>query len=66
MNTMLHLLLENPRLVVESGVVIPCALRDLLAIALDDHTSRFRNEVLYAYQGDGGALLHMFQPRHDR
>jgi hypothetical protein len=65
MEKLTSLLLEQPRAVVESGVVIPCALMDLLSMALDDRTCRFRSEVRYASQGDGSALPRIAQHRHD-
>jgi hypothetical protein len=36
MDKLALLLLDHPSAVLESGVVIPCAMRDLLAMALED------------------------------
>jgi hypothetical protein len=65
MEKLTHLLLADPRAVIESGVVIPCSLRDLLAVALDDHTCTFRNEARCASPGAAGAPLRMAQLRND-
>lgn len=53
------LLLEHPSAVIESGVVIPCALRDLAAMALDDRMCMSRSEVADSFQEAGDELLHV-------
>jgi hypothetical protein len=63
---MLKLLLEQPIAVIESGVVIPCALQDLLAMGLDDRTCMFRSEARHSSQAVGGAPLRMNPYQRDR
>jgi hypothetical protein len=64
MDKLTLLLLEQPGAVIESGVVIPCALQDLLATALDDRTCMFRSEARRSSRAVGDALLrtNRFQP----
>lgn len=65
MEKLATLLLAQPRAVIESGVVIPCALQDLLAVVLEDCTCRFRSEVLCAFPAAVDALPRTAQHRND-
>ena len=66
MEKLTTLLLEQPSAVIESGVVIPCALRDLLSMALDDRMCRFRSEESVAFLEVGGARPRCVQLPRDR
>jgi hypothetical protein len=58
MNALFKLLLENPRAVIESGVVIPCALHGLLALEDD--------EVILRNAGTRAGLRALPGARHER
>lgn len=64
METLATLLLEYPSAVLESGVVIPCALQDLAPMALADRTCMFRSESSSPADGDALPRIDLYPAGH--